>query len=276
MDAPGAHSTLTAADAAFVIETSGLASPAQVELQRLSVDETYRGELLRADALFRRLLNSDGVLSRVSPRLFFEVMLRRAVKELGRQVHVFERSRGKSIPVFSADDVVRLVSNPSVLYYLADMLASFTRVESHTARVFVRRGVMRKTRYSDLDVRSLVKLAQQTEEQARLPLYKRAGDACLLILGIFPDFPATAHRYAASGALRPFVERRGRLSVEEYEAVGARMYGLAAKHPAARKLGIDEPLARLRDGMIDAQRPLNFISEHYLRYGRTELFGAAT
>lgn len=276
MDAPDAHATLTAADAAFVIEASGLASPAHIELRRLSADEAYRGELLRADALFRRLLNSDGALSRVSPRLFFEVMLRRAVQELGRQVHVFERSGGKSIPVFSADDVVRLVSNPPVLYYLADMLASFTRVESHTARVFIRRGVMRKTRYSDLDVRSLVKLAQQTEEQARLPLYKRAGDACLLILGIFPDFPATAQRYPASGALRPLVERRGRLSVEEYEAVGARMYGLAAEHPAARKLGIDEPLARLRDGMIDARRPLNFISEHYLRYRRTELFGAAT
>ena len=262
-----AQRLLSDADLEFV--TEGARAPAQLRMQ-LATDEALRAEVLDDERLFRRVVALDNAFVRISPRLFFEVLLRRALRELGRTTHVIERSGSQHVPVFVGEEGLRAVAQPAVRDYLADMLASFTRVESHTTRVRVRRGVWRKARYSDMDVPSLLRLAQQTDEAQRMPVYKRAGDACLLILGVFPDFAATATRYPGTGAPR----RRGaRLSTEEYEHISARAYRLAAEHPAAAEAGIAEPMWVLSEHVLDAKRPVSHIADHHLRLRHGDLFG---
>ena len=136
----------------------------------------------------------------------------------------------------------------------------------------VRRGVVRKVRYSDLDVRSMLRLVDQTSEEERLPLYRRTADLCLFILGVFPDFPATAHRYPGSGALRAPSNARRRLGVEEYETVAAQMYGLAAQRTVGGELR--EVFHTLGTHVAEAKKPINFLSEHYVGFRHERLFGA--
>lgn len=261
---------LSDADLAFVAEASPAPLPGREKLREfLATDEAYRRQVLGDGNVFRRVTAMDEAIVRVSPRLLFEVLLRQALGELARVGHVIERSGSDRVPVF-LNDSAEAVSSPEVLGYLAEMLASFTRVSSYTTRVRVRRGTWRRVRHSDLDVGSLVQLAHDAEAEHRMPLYKRAADACLFIVGMFPDFPATATRYLGTGALR---SRMGRLSTEEYETLGSRMYRLAADHPAAADAGLAGAMDRLSARMIEARRPLNHIAEHYLRFKRQTLFG---
>ena len=266
---------LTYADISFIHEALGTDTPPEDEMPRLLADEERRAELLGSQRLFDALLPYDGSLAPVSPRLFFETLLRRAVDELQDARHTFERTgsvSGERVPVFDAAEVAAFAAQPRILHYLAAMLASFTKVHSHTERVWVRRGVVRKVRYSDLDVHSMLRLIQQTEEHERLPLYRRTGDLCLLILGIFPDFAATAQRYPGSGALRAQSSYRRRLSTEEYETVAAEMYGHAARYDTGEMSSVHRTLAAR---IPDARKPLNFMAEHYLGFRRDRLFGMA-
>jgi len=264
---------LTYADIAFIHEALGTDAPAEDEMPQLLADEEQRARLLGSSLLFDALLPHDGSLAPVSPQLFFEALLRRAVGELQGARHTFERTgsvSGERVPVFDAAEVAAFAAQPRILHYLASMLSSFTKVHSHTERVWVRRGVVRKVRYSDLDVHSMLRLIQQTEEHERLPLYRRTGDLCLLILGIFPDFAATAHRYPGSGALRAQSSYRRRLSTEEYETVAAEMYGHAARYDTREASAVHRTLAAR---IPDAKKPLNFMAEHYLGFRRDRLFG---
>ena len=249
---------LTYADIAFIHEALGAGAPAEDEMLQLLADEEHRARNCSASQrLFDALLPHDGSLAPVSPRLFFEALLRRAVAELQGAQHTFERTgsvSGERVPVFDAAEVAAFAAQPRILHYLAALLSSFTKVHSHTERVWVRRGVVRKVRYSDLDVHSMLRLIQQTEEHERLPLYRRTGDLCLLILGVFPDFAATAQRYPGTGALRAQSSWRRRLSTEEYETVAAEMYGHAARYDSGEW---STTRARLPH---PAKKPLNFMA----------------
>ena len=264
---------LTYADLVFVREALGADAPAEDEMPQLLADEEHRARLLGSQRLFDALLPHDGSLAPVSPRLFFEALLRHAVDELHGARHTFERTGSLSrerVPVFDAAAVAAFAAQPRILHYLATLLASFTKVHSHTERVWVRRGVVRKVRYSDLDVHSMLRLIQQTEEHERLPLYRRTGDLCLLVLGVFPDFAATAHRYPGTGALRAQSAYRRRLNTEEYETVGAEMYAHAARYDTGEAATVHRARAAR---IADAKKPLNFIAEHYLGFRRDRLFG---
>jgi hypothetical protein len=265
-----AHRLLSDADLAFVADGQAPSSDGLADLRRtLAIDERTRADVIGAERLFKRVLNLEDALVRISPRLFFEVLLRRSVHEIAHAPHILERAGSERVPLFLGDAETRVISQPAVIDYMSDMLASFTKIHSHTARVRVRRGVWRKSRYSDLDVPSLLRLASEVDDTERKRVYKRAADASLLILGVFPDYPVTATRYPGTGAIR----RRGaRLSTEEYEHVASRAYKLAGENPETDPEHA-EPMLMLSDHVIDAKRPLNYVADHFLRFKRGALFG---
>lgn len=198
-----AQRLLSNGDLDFVADGDVRTGDALADLRHsLATDERARADLLGAERLFRRVLNLDDAFLRISPRLFFEVLLRRSIHEIGHTPHVLERQGSDRVPLFLGDDELRIVSQPVVVDYLADMLASFTKIHSHTVRVRVRRGVWRKSRYSDLDVSSLLRLASEAEGAEQQRIYKRAADASLLIVGVFPDYATAAMRYPGTGTLR--------------------------------------------------------------------------
>ena len=166
-----------------------------------------------------------------------------------------------------------MLEHAGVREYLADMLSSFTRIRSHVTRARAGKGIWRRARFNDMDVDGLTRLCSKTHQAQRFPLYKRIADVCLFVLGVFGEYARFDHRYVSSGWRRPATADRMRRSPEDYEAEGRRAYRLAAKHEAARMLGASEVMQVLCRDFRAATKPLNFMSEHYLRFKRQRLFG---
>ena len=234
--------------------------------QIIRTDEDFRNTFIGDAKVFLRVMRDDEILLKISPPLFFEILLRKAADDLSRVGYTYEKSRTMNIPVFDAEDLVSLLSRESLLIYLADMLSSFTRVESYAVSIRVRKGVWRKIRFNDLDIYSLMSLCDVVDDAYRFRLFKRIGDICLFILGVFPIYADRNYRYPVSGQLRPKIAGKRRVSAQDYEKEGQRFYRLAAEHRSARDMELTEVFWSLHENFLKAKKPLNFIAEHYLSY----------
>ena len=263
---------LTDSDLDLVAETVAPDAADKATLKTLvQEDESFRRGMVGDERLFRRVVDDEEMFIRLSPSLYFEILFRRALTELQNASHTVERAGTETIVVFDTPEVVRLLGQEPVLYYLAGMLSSFTKINSYVVPVRVKPRVWRRIRFNDMDVDSLIRFAQGVEEENRFGLYKRIADVCLLVLGLFPEF---AQRPLSRG-VRPQASWRSRRGVQEYEEEGRRFYGLAGEHPAARSSEMAEVFSLLRENFVTARKPLNFIAQHYLRHRRDTLFSTA-
>ena len=192
-------------------------------------NDAFRRALIGDEHVFRRVMSDEDVLVRISPALYFEVLVRRAHEELENASHTLERAGSETVTVFDTPGVLELLRRPEVLDYLAGMLASFTKIRSSVTRVPVRKGLWRKVRFNDTDIDSLITMCQTADEERRLALYKRIADVCLFVLGVFPECAPFDYRYPASNEVRPRVSIRSRRGKEEYETEGRRFYRLAGE-----------------------------------------------
>ncbi|MEK7777073.1 MAG: hypothetical protein AAB303_00410 [Chloroflexota bacterium] len=262
----------TEADLDFVVgEVAPTASNKESLKLLIREDEGFRKAVVGDEKVFQRVINDDEILLKVSPALYFEVLLRKALRELETATHTLERTGRQSIPVFDTKEVVGLLARTEVLEYLAQMLASFTRIHSYVIPVRVRPGIRRRIRYNDMDIDSLLRFCANVDEEHRFGFYKRIADVCLFISGVFPDY-TDMYRYPASGEARPMAMRRARRSVEEYEQEGRRFYGLAEEHPAARAMQLSDVFGLLRLHFTSARKPLSFIAAHYLHTRKQAVF----
>ena len=264
---------LTDRDLDFLVETASPEAAGKTRLKQIiSEDEDFRSSFLTDEKVFKRVMDDDEVFLRISPALFFEVLLRKATEDLEGASYTVERSSTMKIPVFDTKEVAELLAKESLLLYLADMLSSFTKIESYAISIRVRKGVWKKIRFNDLDIHSLMSFCEAVEEEYRLGFYKRIADICLFVLGIFPDHAEHDYRYPFSGQLRPQIRGRLRFSTEDYEKEGRRFYKLAAEHHSARELNLSEVFWTLHGNFGKARKPLNFITDHYLSYKRQRVF----
>ena len=262
------------ADLEFVV---GEAAPDAADKERLKAllreDKDFRTAMVGDERVFQRVMNDEGVAVRVSPALYFEVLLRRALTELEVATHTVELAGRQTIPVFDTGEVVELLGRAEVLDYLAKMLASFTRIHSYVSSVRVRRGVRRRVRYNDMDIDSLVRLCVAADEEHRFGYYKRIADVCLFVSGIFRGYATSGSSDGASGQRGASWAGQTRRSLEDYETEGRRFYGLAEKHPTARALDLSEVFGLLRRHFSSARKPLSFIAAQYLHSRGRHLFG---
>jgi hypothetical protein len=136
-----------------------------------------------------------------SPTLYFEILLRKTLTELERQAH--RRTGGRqSVPIFDAREVVELLSDPAVLDYLAQMLASFIRIQSYTVPVRVRPASAVASVTTTWMSIALCALRQRSMKTS-FAYYKRIADVCLFISGLFPEYALFDYRYPMSGQVRP-------------------------------------------------------------------------
>jgi len=167
--------------------------------QIIRKDDDFRKTLVGDERVFRRLIADEEIFLKISPALYFEILLRKTLGELEKASHTIEKIGGEQVPVFDTKAVVDFLTRETVLEYLADMLASFTKTQSYTVPVRVRKGVWRKIRFSDMDVDSLSRLCETASEEHRFDFYKRIADVCLFILGIFPEYAQFDYRYPLYG-----------------------------------------------------------------------------
>lgn len=267
--------SLTEGDLDFILEETSPKATNPQELRRLiRTNDAFRKALVGDERVFQRVMNDEAIFVKISPALYFEVLLRKALRELESATHTVERTGRQSIPVFDTQEVVDLLGKRDMLLYLAHLLASFTRVHSYTTSVRVRPGIRRRVRYNDMDIDSLLRHGAALDEEHRFPTYKRVADVCLFITGVFPDYAFHDYRYPGSGALRPQTSGRIRRSLADYELEGRRFYGMAQQHATAQMLALDEVFGLLRERFTSARKPLTFIALHYMHAQKQQLFGA--
>jgi hypothetical protein len=261
-------------DLDFLVET---ASPGVIDKPKLKQilreDEKFRNTFIDDEKVFRKLMDEEEIFLRISPALFFEILLRRVARDLKEVGYTIEKAGTTKVPVFDTKNVAEFLSKEYLLGYLADMLSSFTRIETYAFNLQIGNHIFEKIRFNDLDMVSLKALCAEVEDEYRLGFYKRIADICLFILGIFPDYAESDYRYPFSGQLRPQFRGKVRMSAEDYEKEGKKFYRLAAEHPSARELDLSEVFWTLHEEFPKAKKPLNFIAEHYLRYRRYRFFG---
>jgi len=273
LNTPSGDTRFTEVDLDFLIEEAVPQSSNKVRLRQMILEEReFRQAIVGDERVFQRVINDSEVMVKLSPALYFEILLRKASKELDLSAYTVERIGNETIPVFDTSGVTELMGQPGVIEYLAQMLASFTVIESQVRRVRVRRGIWRRIRHNDMDIDSLMQLCSAADEQNRLGYYKRIADVCLFVSSVFQD-----HSYFGQEGSRQSAfptSRRIRRSMEDYEWEGKRFYGLAESHPAARLAGLSGIFGVLREQFIYARKPLRFIASQYLHSSRANLFGS--
>ena len=245
---------------------------------RLNAQPELLDELLADSRLYRRLFDGGSFEVLFTPFLVFGAIVHRTADELGEAVFVNEwTAPRKRLPVFDVDPLRELLEAPERRYFLAELLASFTKVASGTYWTKTRRGFRRK-RFSELDPLHLIELATGAPSWQRPGLYRRLGDVALFLCGVFPDHTgrktfsmSQAERLSRSVGLTPSelassvdMSDLGVGSLSLLEQTGPRWYRIATEG-ATGLLGSGPTLLEDMAGQFrQARRVLNYVADEYL------------
>ncbi|HEV8277048.1 MAG TPA: hypothetical protein VGQ26_15340 [Streptosporangiaceae bacterium] len=265
---------LLASAAAAQGDTGGAAGP--VDASRLRGDPAALLRLLEHPGVSRAVLGEGdagpGRAVLASPFLVFAVFVQRAAAELASVGHVPERTGPRQrVPLFDAPALRDFLAAPARRLFLAELLASFTRVAS--GRYWARTGGRaRARRFSELDPVRLAGLLDAVPQAERPGVYRRLGDVALFLTGVFPDYassralgPVSAARLLRAARLPAAQQERlaAAPAIELLEHLGARWYRTArdlAPVATARLTVVGEVADRFRQ----ARRVLNHVADQYL------------
>src|SRR5579875_609395 len=207
--ATGYAEYLTEADLRLLARAVGLSEKA---VAGLADDPSAIEGLLADPRVFDAVFGASDEMVFVSPFLAFGVAVHRAVADLAAMDYVPERSGLRQrIPLFDAPELRDFLGSAQRRLFLAELLASFTRVASGRYRVPSRWGGRpapgtgpgaeaasgpgpggrpRTRRFSELDPVRLAGLLDVVPEESRPGIYRRLGDVSLFLAGVFPDYVA--------------------------------------------------------------------------------------
>ena len=223
----------------------------------------------------------SGTAAYVSPFLAFAVAVHRTAAALERATFVEERMGARRrIPVFDVAALRALLDDPLRRYFFVELLASYTRVSSG---VTWRRTALgwRRQRFSELDPVRLASLLDVVGPSERPGVYRRLGDLCLFLLGVFPDHPplpvgAAADRLLRHGGLQAGeVEDLDGLTL--FERLGSTWYRTATRLASATGVPVTGTFAvvgEVADHFHEARRVLNAVTDRYLFPMRSRWFPA--
>src|SRR5580692_6870165 len=207
-----------------------------------------------------------------SPFLTFAVTVHRSATELESMGHVAERTGPRQrVPLFDAPALRDFLGSPARRFFLAELLGSFTRVASGRYRVRGG-GRMRTRRFSELDPVRLAGLLDGVPDAERPGVYRRLGDVCLFLSGVFPDY---ATLYGVGPVQVARLLRAARVPAAQHdelatipaidllEQLGARWYRAACGLAPVRTARLDV-VAEVAGSFRQARRVLNHIADRYL------------
>ncbi|MGH3268391.1 MAG: hypothetical protein ACRDN1_04875 [Trebonia sp.] len=223
-----------------------------------------------------------------SPFLAFGVAVHRAVADLAAMDYLPERSGLRQrVPVFDTPELRDCLGSAERRLFLAELLASFTRVASGRYRVPSRWGSgpgsapgqgagsggrSRTRRFSELDPVKLAGLIDVVPEESRPGIYRRLGDVSLFLAGVFPDYsamhafgPADVSRLLRSARV-PAGDRDGLAAapaLDLLEYLGARWYRAALATAPVRTARLDV-VGEVAERFRQARRVLNHLADRYL------------
>lgn len=222
-------------------------------------------------------------LATLSPFLVFAVAVEHTATGLEGVTYVNEWTGPRTrLPVLGVEDLRGFMRAPGRRLFLADLLASFTRVASGTVWRRARRG-WRRRRFSELDPIALAGLLDELPASEHPRVHRRLGDLSLFLTGVFPDHTAARAfrpidlqrlgRAAGAGTeLGESLESRGAVGL--LERLGARWYRMAAGDRAPSATGPIGP-GEAAERFQEARRALNLVTDRHLFPVRAGLFPAA-
>jgi hypothetical protein len=271
-------SHLTETDLRMLADAAAEAEAGPVAAAGLRADPEALLRLIEHPGVYRAVLGpaetAGGWVLPASPFLMFAALIQQAAAELASMDHVPERTGLRQrVPLFDAPALRDFLSDPGRRLFLAELLASFTRVASGRYRVRVG-GRVRTRRFSELDPVRLAGLLDAVPQAERPGVYRRLGDVTLFLTGVFPDYATTRALGPLDGGrlLRaaglPSAERErervaGMPAMDMLEYLGARWYRSArelAPQATARVVVVGEVAARFQQ----ARRVLNHLADRYL------------
>ena len=281
--APGYAEYLTEADLRLLARAVGLSFDA---MGGLAGDPAAVEALLADPRVFEAVFgpSSADAMVLLSPFLAFCVAVHRTVADLAAVGYLPERSGLRQrIPVFDTPELRDFLGSAARRLFLAELLASFTRVASGRYRVPSRWGAgpgsgtgsggrTRTRRFSELDPVKLAGLIEVAPEDSRPGLYRRLGDVSLFLAGVFPDYsamhafgPVDVSRLLRSARV-PVGERDGLAAapaLDLLEYLGARWYRAALATAPVRTARLDV-VGEVAERFRQARRVLNHLADRYL------------
>jgi hypothetical protein len=267
------HGEWNPQDLKFVVQTlvPERKDPEHV-VELLRDDDEILDAMLQDTRLFQQLMDDEEILLSVSPHFFFKVLLLRTRRDMAREVYTIERRNLQRIALFDAHRVVDLLAQPEIIDYLAGLLASFTRVRTTTIPIRVRQGIWYRLKVSDLDVDSLIRYSRFVKEEDYFAVFRRIGDACLFLTGIFPEYISAQTVYPHSGQPRPRLKGSLFHDLDDYEGYGQAFYRRASADQQAETAGLREVMKTLSRDFVLAEKPLTFLATRYLSLRKRQLF----
>jgi hypothetical protein len=277
---------LSRPDLELLSSVAGEAAP-----DRLRADEDRIEELLCSPMVFEALFTrgeSDPLLM-ASPFLAFAVLVNRVATDLERAAFVEEwLGPARTVPLFDVASLREFLATPARRVFLAELLASYTRVASGVVWQRTSRG-WRRRRYSELDPVRLASLLEVVPDTERAAVCRRLGDLALFLCGVFPEH-AAAHplqpRHVAQISrvldatgleapasmpdelVRASSPQRG---IWLLEWLGRRAYRLAIRAGSASP----DELQDFVDQFVRARRVLNVLTRDHLYPSRERWFPQA-
>ncbi len=236
----------------------------------LRQDEDILEGMLKDQKLFNFLIKEKDLPIKVSPQLFFLILLIKVKEDFQGKSFTIEKFQRQNMVIFDSKDVVELLNNKDILIYLANMLSSFVKINSYSVLIRLRKGIWRRYRFSDFDIKSLIRYSEMVDEEMRFSSYKRIGDICLFISGVFPEYISEDYKHLFKTHLK--VEIISQLSREGYIRHGEYYYKKAAQLRAAQKSDLAEILEKLSENFTTATKPLSHMSNQYLGLVKTTYF----
>ncbi|MCK9931609.1 hypothetical protein MXD62_31485 [Frankia sp. Mgl5] len=123
----------------------------------------------------------------ISPFLVFAAAVHRTARGLVGSTYVAERAGPRSrVPVFDAPELAAFASVPAHQLYLAELLASYSRLAGGEVWRRTDRG-WRRQRWDELDLPRLAALLDAVPAAQRPAVWRRLGDGAVFLAGVFPD-----------------------------------------------------------------------------------------
>jgi len=255
------RSELSNADLELLAELTGtVASDLAGELSRRP---WYANDLLRHDAVVEFVMESEGIDQlRVSPQLFFAVLVNRAANDLASSDFVDDWvGSGCRLPVFDVEPLQEFTDAPGRLTFTTSLLTNFTMPTCTPVPA---------DPYDLIDMAAWLDALGPNE---RPTLIRQLGDVALFRAGVFPDNTGSSEldddeveQLGLSAGMSddeidtladPGSATR---SIDMLEQLGAAWYRKAADESPTTPTVLRDVAHRIRS----ARRFLNYLSDRYL------------
>ncbi|MGH7919992.1 MAG: hypothetical protein ACREQM_08620 [Candidatus Dormibacteraceae bacterium] len=265
-----------------------LAAQTGAGVQALLLDDAAVEEALASPDVYEALFGAQPLEALVvaSPFLCFAVLLERLRQDLAGTSFLSERAGLRQrVPVFDVAGPRDWLDVRRRRVFLADLLASYTRVAVETVWFRTGRG-WRRRRFSDLSPLNLAELVELVPPDQRPGVLRRLGDLCLFLSGVFGDHvnqhPLEPRHLTRLARLLGGPESGGQFpeampselvlagggGVWELDWVGQRAYRLAARQAGPDRSVLEE----VADGFGRARRVLDALTREHLRLARSDWF----